>query len=67
MLDQAWARRDDLVPRDVSVWLWARGIRGLPAWLRLGRLVGDHWPREIPESLLPSQRQGLWCDWESTM
>ena len=39
VLDQAWARRDDLRPRDVSVWLWARAIWGLPAWLRRGRLV----------------------------
>ena len=38
-LDQAWARRDDLRPRDVSVWLWARAIWGLPAWFRRGRLV----------------------------
>ena len=38
-LDQAWARRDDLRPRDVSVWLTAREIWGLPAWLRRGRLV----------------------------
>ena len=37
-LDQA-SRRDDLRPRDVSVWLWARAIWGLPAWLRRGRLV----------------------------
>ena len=38
-LDQAWARRDDLRPRDVSVWLWARAFCGLPAWLRRGKLV----------------------------
>ena len=35
-LDQAWARRDDLRPRDVSVWLWTRTFWGLPAWLRRG-------------------------------
>ena len=38
-LDQAWTRRDDLRPRDVSMWLWARAIWGLPAWLIRGRLV----------------------------
>ena len=38
-LDQAWARRDDLRPRDVSVWLWARAFWGLPAWLRRGKLA----------------------------
>ena len=25
-MDQTWARRDDLRPRDVSVWLWARAF-----------------------------------------
>ena len=37
--DKSWARRDDLRPRDVSVWLWARAFWGLPAWLRRGRLA----------------------------
>ena len=36
-MDQTWARRDDLRPRDVSVWLWARAFWGLPAWLRRGK------------------------------
>ena len=38
-MDQTWARRDDLRPRDVSVWLWARAFWGLPAWLRRGKLA----------------------------
>ena len=29
-MDQTWARRDDLRPRDVSVWLWARAFWGPP-------------------------------------
>ena len=28
-MDQSWAKRDDLRPRDVSVWLWARAFWGL--------------------------------------
>ena len=36
-MDQTWARRDDLRPRNVSVWLWARAFWGLPAWLRRGK------------------------------
>ena len=36
-MDQTWARRDDLRPRDV--WLWARAFWGLPAWLRRGKLA----------------------------
>ena len=38
-MDKSWAKRDDLRPRDVSVWLWARAFWGLPAWLRRGRLA----------------------------
>ena len=38
-MDQTWARRDDLRPRDVSVWLWARAFLGFPAWLRRGKLA----------------------------
>ena len=38
-MDQTWSRRDDLRPRDVSVWLWARAFWGLPAWLRRGKLA----------------------------
>ena len=38
-MDQSWAKRDDLRPRDVSVWLWARAFWGLPAWLRRGKLA----------------------------
>ena len=34
-----WAKREDLRPRDVSVWLWARAFWGLPAWLRRGKLA----------------------------
>ena len=38
-MDKSWAKRDDLRPRDVSVWLWARAFWGLPAWLRRGKLA----------------------------
>ena len=38
-MDETWARRDDLRPRDVPVWLWARAFWGLPAWLRRGKLA----------------------------
>ena len=31
--DHARARRDDLEPSDVSVWLWARATWCLPPWL----------------------------------
>ena len=62
-LDQAWARREDLMPRDVSVWLWARAVWGLLAWLRRGRLVTTGQAKFLTVS--PSQRQVLWRDWES--
>ena len=50
-MDKSWAKRDDLRPRDVSVWLWARAFWGLPAWLRRGKLVtsgGVKFPTVFP-------------------
>ena len=38
-IDKSWAKREDLRPRDVSVWLWACVFWGVFAWLRRGKLA----------------------------
>ena len=38
-LDDDWKVRYDLTCYDISVWLWARAMDGLPPWLRKGTMM----------------------------